>query len=573
MRNIEIPEINFRQANINDVIDFLQDASVEFDETDTERKGVNIILNLQAGGGVAEAAAEAAPEGGGGGDLFGAAFGEGGEAAAPAEEQAGAAAAEVPQITFSARYISLYRALKLVAKVAGLKLRVEENIVMIVPKDAPEEDIIVRMYNVLPSVETKVPTIRGELTGGGGGGGGGAGGGGGFGGFGGFGGGGGGGAGGDGGSGGLDWKEFFKEMGVKWPEGSSVKYVGSIGRLIVANTPPNLAVLEQVLSVINVVPNQIEIEARFVEVRRGDLNSLGFEWLLTDDWEVASNPNSGSGLSPAGRERVVVRGNSQSTLGGRGGFTSANRFVKEGLSGDTVSDKLLTVAGVLTNPELEFVLHAMEQRGYADMLSAPKVTTQAGTEATIKVVTEYIYPTDFEVTPITAGDDDVEIVTGGLVEPSAFETREVGVILTVLPDVSTDGQMINLTMTPEVVTEPTWRNYGSTFVDAQGNEVQLNIEQPFFNTRTVATTLSIYNGATVVMGGMMTENRESVDDKVPILGSIPVIGRLFTSRYDRSDKRNLLIFVTARLVDPAGKPISPQDQYDVLEQRLTTAEE
>ena len=87
---------------------------------------------------------------------------------------------------------------------------------------------------------------------------------------------------------------------------------------------------------------------------------------------------------------------------------------------------------------------------------------------------------------------------------------------------------------------------------------QLTMQMPFFHTRAISTVISIYNGATVVMGGMIIEERLEVDDKIPFLGDIPLIGRLFQSRYDTSEKRNLLIFVTARLVDPAGRPVSAQ---------------
>ena len=71
----------------------------------------------------------------------------------------------------------------------------------------------------------------------------------------------------------------------------------------------------------------------------------------------------------------------------------------------------------------------------------------------------------------------------------------------------------------------------------------------------VQTSIVIYNGATVVMGGLIKEIRSDVDDKIPFLGDIPLIGRLFRSRYEKSEKRNLLIFVTARLVDPSGRVI------------------
>jgi general secretion pathway protein D len=228
------------------------------------------------------------------------------------------------------------------------------------------------------------------------------------------------------------------------------------------------------------------------------------------------------------------------------------------------------VAGILTNPELAFVLHVLEQKGHADLLSAPKVTTQAGQDATIKVVTEYIYPTDFAVTPITGTDaNGNSTVVGGVVEPSGFETREVGVILEVVPDVSPETQMITLNMTPRVVSEPEWHDYGSEYQSPGGDVQRLNMQQPFFHTREVSTSISIYNGATVVMGGMITERRTDVDDRIPLLGDVPIVGRLFRSRYEQSDKRNLMIFVTARLVDPAGRPI--QESGQALPTRLAGA--
>jgi general secretion pathway protein D len=364
---------------------------------------------------------------------------------------------------------------------------------------------------------------------------------------------------------GADWKAAFEDMGVKWPKGSSIKYVSAMGKLIVANTDDNLTVFEQILEQLNVVPNQVEIEARFVEVSQSDLDSLGFEWFLTDDYEIAYMKQDAH-LPPEARRRIVMPANSQA-----GGFTAGNRFLRNdaGLSAEGVTDNILTFAGLLTNPELAMTLHALRQKGSTDLLSAPKIMTQSGAEATIKVVTEYVYPTDFEVTPITGttGTTGLSSILGGVVEPSDFQTRDVGVILSVLPEVNPEGQMINLTMTPEVVSEPIWKNYGTTYstqadpnnTTAASQTQTLNMEQPFFFVRTISTQLVIYNGSTVVMGGMITETRNEVDDKIPFLGDIPLIGRLFRSHYEKSEKRNLLIFVTARLVDPAGRPLKRPD--------------
>ncbi len=535
MSKIRIPEVDFRQANIRDVVDFLHQQSVEFDpsETPDERKGVNIILKLDEDGSGGAAPAEpldpfAAPDD---------AFGGGG----------GAAAGDETLVTFSALDITLKEALDIVVDVAGLKYRIRGSVIIILPKNAAEGEIEHRMYDVLSTAITRLQELSSAVT-----------------------------SerrdsGGDflalegsGGAGGeeVDLKAFFTEMGVEWPDNSSIKFVRGLGKLVVANTLENLTVFEKVLSILNVVPYQIEIEARFVEVAQTDVDSLGLEWLLDDNWEVLEKKSS-AGLPLGAKERIVVNANA-----GTEGFTKGNRFLDvAGVGGAAIADDLLSLSAVLTNPELSVVLHALQQRGHTDLLSAPKITTQSGQQATIKVVTEYIYPTEFETEGISGGNNNNAVgntssqggVVGAVVTPSSFETREVGVILEVMPEVSPEGQMINLTLSPEVVSEPTWKNYGSSYTsyDPNGNPVtqELMMEQPFFHTRSLRTNLLIYNGATVVMGGMITEIRRDVDDKIPLLGDIPLLGRLFRSRYESSEKRNLLIFVTARLVDPSGRAL------------------
>ncbi len=522
MEKIILPEVEFRQANINDVINYLQEQSIEFDKSNDGMKGVNIILSLGAGTPAPAAAGAEAP------------VGEAGDVVAPA------ASSEPNLITFKARDISLLEALKIVTNVAFLKYRVDGNVVLVVPFDSAVGPIMHRMYDVLPNVIEKVRQMRQEV---------------------------GGGASANEDVMGIapaegvehsDLKVFFQELGVVWPSGTSIKYIPSIGKIMVANTADNLAIFEERLSALNIVPYQIEIEARFVEVNQTDLSALGFEWLLTDDWEIATR-DSPPGTLPSAKQRIKMASS-------QGGITTGNRFSGEGLGVEGaaagVVDNVVTIASVLTNPELAMILHLLQQSGQGNLLSAPKITTQSGVQATIKVVTEYIYPTEFTVTGVQSGVGvaGTAATTGAVTEPGNFETREVGVILTVLPEVSPEGQMISLTMTPEVVTEPTWQNYGSVRPgppDENGNPttIQDNMQQPFFHTRSINTTISIYNGSTILMGGMITEAQSTVHDRIPILGDLPLIGRLFRSNYDQSIKKNLLIFVTARLVDPSGRAI------------------
>jgi general secretion pathway protein D len=90
------------------------------------------------------------------------------------------------------------------------------------------------------------------------------------------------------------------------------------------------------------------------------------------------------------------------------------------------------------------------------------------------------------------------------------------------------------------------------------------MNKPVFSTREVSTQVSVYDGQTVVMGGLMREDVQKVQDKVPILGDIPLAGRLFRSNVDQHIKKNLIMFVTANLLDPAGQPVIETIEEDEL---------
>ncbi len=541
MARIMIPSIEFRAANITDVINFLVEASIA---GDPEATGVNIILNLGVPGESSSAPAPApSPVTGGGGD-FGDLFGEpmGMPEAAPATGGAG-----VRTITLNLRRISLLDAIKYITEVAGLKFRVEDNAVIITPAGVVSGRVITRLYPVQPSILDVIVEKEAETTGartgefvemGGGrttikrG----------------------------------DVKDFFERTGVPFPAGTSITYNQTISQLIVANTPENLEIFERILAQMNVIPNQVEIEARFVEIGQNDLEELGLQWMLTDNYEFLQK-NTGGPIST--RERFQVNADNQ-------GFTKGLRFFSfDGTTGavDPASSVtrgtgsnmggILTVASILTNPEMTMVLQALSQHGNADLLSAPRITTKTGVNAQIQVVREIIYPTEFEVTQPTVQSQG-DLVTPPTVTPGSFETREIGVILNVTPTVGPDGYTIDLTLVPEVAELVDWIQYGSEFtlesagtVAARGSSrtFRYNIPQPVFSSRNATTSIIIWDGQTVVMGGLIREELTTVKDKIPFLGDIPLLGRLFRTEGQKSRKTNLLIFVTARLVDPAGKPI------------------
>jgi general secretion pathway protein D len=131
-----------------------------------------------------------------------------------------------------------------------------------------------------------------------------------------------------------------------------------------------------------------------------------------------------------------------------------------------------------------------------------------------------------------------------------------GVRLVVEPTVGADNYTIDLRLLPEVTEFEGFINYGSPILNRGVVVTENKIEYPVFNQRKVETSVSIYDGQTVALGGLIREDVQKVSDKTPILGDIPYAGVLFRSQSDQHIKRNLIIFVTATLMDPAGQALA-----------------
>ncbi|MCG3148129.1 MAG: hypothetical protein PCFJNLEI_01571 [Verrucomicrobiae bacterium] len=521
LNEIKFPQIRFRDASLVDVVGYLSEESRKLDP---KGEGVNIVL----GPGIVATPAVAAPVEG--------------EPAAPA------GAGNERRITLDLRNVPMIEALRYITSLSNLKYRIESSAVLIVPFDYPDQSMITRFYPVTAGSFTKFVTTQVGGAGGGGGGG----------------------VGdvreiGSGPSatvGTVDVKELFSSAGVPFPQGSSIVYNERTSTIVIHNTPENIEAFERALPSFDVVPKQIEIETRFIDISQGDLDELGFSWKVgqknVGDFGIeAGNPNTifGSGApNPANFDEITAGLRDSSSLGG-----SAIAAAISGAGGVSGLNSLATIKGILTDPQFEVVIKALSQKKTADVLSAPKITTINGVQAQIKVVQEFIYPSEYTEPQVSGG-------AGGAVTPtvpSAFKTREVGVILNVTPTVGSDNYTINLALTPEVSEFLGFLDYSPGEVTQTSSvggsntttSVPYRIQQPLFSTRTLATSVVIWDGQTVVLGGLIKENIQKVDDKVPFLGDIPIVGRLFRSKATTRSKQNLLIFVTARLVDPAGNPI------------------
>jgi hypothetical protein len=396
---IRLPEVDFREATVTDVAGALEKLALQHDP---EKRGARIRLR-------------------------------------PANADGASTNRVAVPVTFRAHDISVLEVVRIVANLADLKYRLEDDALVLLPRDVPEGPIVTRLFDVLPNLAEKADALSrelgesGEATNGRKGGSSPS----------------------DGPAGDRDWKAFFKELGVNWPAGSSIRYLPAIGKLAVANTVENLEILETRLAASDVVPCQIELELQYVAFKLADLSRIA--------------------------------------------------------------------AGGIRQSELD----ELRARGAGRLMAAPKLITQSGIEAVVKGDSEWIYPTEFAVTGIAG--TNVTSKPPAIAEPGNFETREVGAIVRALPEVSCEGQMINVTLSTEYVQEPLWRDYGHSWTGSDGVTNCVPMEQPIFHVFSANTTLAVASGGTVLAGGGMPS---------------------------RDGQECVYCYLTVRLVDPCGKDIA-----------------
>jgi Flp pilus assembly secretin CpaC len=507
---IMIEHMEFEDASIRAVINMLR---IEAKKQDKDKEGINIILRM---------AASAAGAGGGGdaseGDV------DGGEeefllddttssdtpdTSDTANSDAGGGAGE-KTITIMFDDLSLGEAIRNICLAAELKYRVEEYAVVIAGKDVPLDDLETRIY----PIDSEAGMSSEEDSSG------------------------------DGSTtGAASVQGFFERQGILFPEGAKAVYDEAISRLIATNTPEQLRRIERIIDELNVVDPQVLIECKFVEFHEGKEDEFGIAWTV-------GRPVGTSGKS------VTWKANDQPLR-----FLD-NRGVNPTPSALNGNDKAFEISrtskdGVSYGAEI----HALNLQGDTNILSCPRITTQNGEEATIRMVTEVYFPDTWgEPTLIDNGAQDPLLSEVGYVAsmPEFSEPTELGVRLTVTPTVDPDKYTITLDMIPVVQAQIDWTDY-SYVQNTSGGTVKNTVRMVIIEARTVTTQVTIYDGETIVMGGIMRDSIVNNDDRWPIIGDMPLIGRFFRSTYETSLKENLLIFTTPRLVNPNGSPLRQRE--------------
>ncbi len=375
-------------------------------------------------------------------------------------------------------------------------------------------------------------------------------------------------------------RSFLQQAGVNFEgtPGSSLAYDGSA--MIVTQTARNLDRIRNILNRYNDV-RQVEIEAKFIEVQAGALEELGVTWNVVRRGRAFVDPATGGPLlDPTGAPRHAAR-DAYSSGGVRPlaeafrNSNSVNAILIDGEAAATTApptfpgavlmggagNPLADLRGAVGEFDVSAVIRALSQKQGTDLLSAPKVTVLSGNTASMVVAQEMRYPQSYGEIQSQVGSSNSSgssgsagvTVTAGT--PQDFATRNVGVELRVTPIVEEDDYSISLDLNPKVTEFEGFVEYGGpSLAISSGRTVTVppGFYQPIFSVREVSTKVTLWDGATLIMGGLTREEVKQVDDRIPVLGSIPGLGRLFRSKGETTQKRNLLIFVTANLVSPGG---------------------
>ncbi len=555
---IIIPELQFRDATIREAIDFLKQRSADLDtaEPDLAQRGVNIVLKL-----------DSASAAGGIPGLDG-----------------GSASLADRRITLSLRNVPLREALRYITNLANLKYKVDPYAVSVVPQSEPTDILITKEYRVPPSFISSVPTSAAADTSSSPFGAGAS-------------------LGGTGSNTSIARRAtalaVLEAAGVQFPTGASATFVPSSSRLIVRNTQENLDLVDVLVdSTIGTQPVLVEVESKFVEITQNNLKELSFDTLLGQ-----------ANIPGGGRETTFFGGGTSGTspglngadfpfpIGGQApvsaGLRSGNIAISQnaidsllfGVTGaSSLAPGVFGVSGIFTDPQFQVVIRALNQKKGVDLLSAPRVTTKSGQRAVVEVIRELRFPTEFDPPQIpqefgtSSGGGSFPVTP---TTPTAFETRNTGITLEVEPVVGSDGYTIDMNLVPQVVEFEGFINYGSPIGSSVTNMAGISIpivltpnviNQPIFSTRRVTTSVSLIDGQTVVIGGLMREDIQKVEDKVPFFGDIPILGRAFRSQVDQHLKRNLVMFVTAKLLNPAGETLLTLDEEEEVVELIAPPE-
>jgi general secretion pathway protein D len=392
----------------------------------------------------------------------------------------------------------------------------------------------------------------------------------------------------------LSAQEALAKQGVTFPDGASASYSAATNTLRVINTATNQDYIAQVIATMTQTePVIVAVRVTLIKTQQTNLKELGFDWLVTpfalngDKSVFAAGGTVGNALARTSADFIspvdgtpipgvpllptapvnpgVVTNGLRS---GDSAINSSNRLDNLVNNPDrsaqqrSVAPGVLAVTGLFTDGQVQMVMRGLDQKKGVDIMAQPSIVTRSGQASKVEIIREFIYPTEYEPpeVPQTVYSSGASPATPAT--PTAFEKRDVGISLEVLPVADANKRYVDITLNPSFSDFDGFVNYGSpinttvtSILGSQVVEITPNeILMPVFSVQKLATQLTVADGSTIVLGGLMAESIQNVQDKVPVFGNIPVLGRLFQTSAKQPVSTAIIFLVHVELLDPTGRP-------------------
>lgn len=507
LAEIRIPELTFNERPIRSAVEELQRLSEQYDP---DKKGLNFVLRL--------------PPSSAGVD------------------------AESATVSLELRDITLQTALKyLCEQIRGgekLRVEVENSAVFLLPATETGGELETRSYNLPPSLIANLPEASNDpktLAG-----------------------------------------DILKNIGVNTTvEGASAVCFRDTGKMVARNTPGELNKIEQRIRDAQgeKAQKQFEVETKFLQFSDNDLKNFTFNLQMNGNTSIPAPGTPGEAFTPAS-----ATGGTDGLRGTAGiSQSGVSAFALQNLLDPTYPQDVSNQVGLnarIFGRGFAAVLQLLQNAIGRDLVAAPRVTLADGKESKIVISRQMFYPTSY--TQPTVPNNDQGVGAGFILpsNPTGFESRDIGVTLTVKGESTSIPKAVDLDFTKlEVEDFEGFIDYGATiatvtqgqggFLDPAApttvDPVAEPIGQspylvPIFTKRSLQSRVRLLDGETVGLGGLIAESVQDVDDKVPGLGDLPLVGRLFRSEASQKIKFNLVIFCTVRIIEPDGRLSFPEDE-------------
>ena len=506
LSTIEIPEIVFNEKPLRDAVEELQRLS---EQNDPKKKGINFVLRLSP----------------------------------PAE----GVDPEAGTVSLELRNVKLQTALKYLCEQirGGEKLRydVENSAVLILPVTEIGGELETRSYTLPPSLlansvkpgEAKTPKELGKLV--------------------------------------LD------SIGVNTSMAStSAMCFSDTGKLVVRNTPNELSKVEQRIRDAQGEPpqKQFEVETKFLSFTENDVKNFTFNLQMSGNTSIPAPGSPGALYNPASATGGTdgLRGTAGFNPGG--GSVTALQALLDPTYPQNASNQVGVNAQVFGRG-FAAVLQLLQNAIGKDLVAAPRVTLADGKQSKIVISRRMYYPTTYTQPQVPNNDQGVGAGFILPANPTGFEYRDIGTTLEVKGESTSIPKAVDLDFTNLLVEDfEGFVDYGvkiSTVTqggqyDTPPNDSTSTTQDlgaapflvPIFTKKSLQSRVRLIDGETVGMGGLISDVVQLVDDKVPMLGDIPMLGRLFRGEASQKIKSNLVIFCTLRIINPDGTLVFPEDE-------------